>query len=381
MVTEEVAEFIPAEDEGVDPVDTTEVDGFDTPTATGKPSELERMSAEFLDNPKRPKTFIDRFIKAMYADERTHKICRVRALKSKVDLGDVDEILQRVVVVFFATKQLDKLREANAIYAVIYAIASNVCREHIRDALALTINHDSIEEMRERGEELENVGLVDSEPIDRDQVIDSRTAAAKMALAFRRHLNGEEKMSNLGVFDLDPLIAPVAPAPESAAADKNLEALPAPAAPKPRVRRANRNETLSADQLELVQICADLQMRNQDFAAALGIGLPRLSSYIYGRTASVPADIMTAARKLRDEEPEAMARREMFNRPMSDILGRWANDLQVESDTDLATILGVTKMTIFRWRTDETKPDNTALNRYEQVVRTFKNRLAAIKQR
>lgn len=152
MVTEEVAEFIPAEDEGVDPVDTTEVDGFDTPTATGKPSELERMSAEFLDNPKRPKTFIDRFIKAMYADERTHKICRVRALKSKVDLGDVDEILQRVVVVFFATKQLDKLREANAIYAVIYAIASNVCREHIRDALALTINHDSIEEMRERGE-------------------------------------------------------------------------------------------------------------------------------------------------------------------------------------------------------------------------------------
>jgi hypothetical protein len=30
MVTEEVAEFIPAEDEGVDPVDTTEVDGFDT---------------------------------------------------------------------------------------------------------------------------------------------------------------------------------------------------------------------------------------------------------------------------------------------------------------------------------------------------------------
>jgi hypothetical protein len=149
-----------------------------------------------------------------------------------------------------------------------------------------------------------------------------------MALAFRRHLNGEEKLSNLGVFDLDPLIAPVAPAPESAAADKNLEALPAPAAPKPRVRRANRNETLSADQLELVQICADLQMRNQDFAAALGIGLPRLSSYIYGRTASVPADIMTAARKLRDEEPEAMARREMFNRPMSDILGRWANDLQ-----------------------------------------------------
>lgn len=379
MVTEEVAEY-PAEDVVVDFADTPEIDNVDTSTATGKVSELERMSAEYLATPpKRPKIFVEQFAKAMYADERTHKICRVRALKTKVDLGDVDEILQRVVVVFFATNQLAKLREANAIYAVIYAIASNVCREYIRDALALTINHDSIEEMRDRGEELENVGLVDSEPIDRDQVIDSRTAAAKMALAFRRHLNGEEKLSNLGVFDLDPLVAPIAPAPKSAEADALLEEAPAPAPRQQRVRRANRDEILSADQLELVQICKDLGMRNQDFAAALGIGLPRLSSYIYGRTASVPEEIMTLARQLRDEDPEAEARLDRFDRPMSEILDRWARDLKVETDTDLATTLGVTKMTIFRWRTNETKPDMTALNRYEQVVRTFKSRLAAVK--
>src|SRR5690349_6955028 len=61
---------------------------------------------------------------------------------------------------------------------------------------------------------------------------------------------------------------------------------------------------LSADQAELEQICDALKVRRADFAVLLGIGLPRLSSYLYGRTASVPNAVMQRARELRTERPQ-----------------------------------------------------------------------------
>ncbi|WP_432263270.1 hypothetical protein [Cupriavidus sp. TMH.W2] len=382
MVTEEVAEYIPA----VGTADFADAEsdggsGLESVIGSGKVSELERMCAEYLENPDRPRAFIEKLARVMFGDERVRKICRVRALKNGADLRDAEEVLQRVMMVFFDS-QLAKLREADAVYAVIYAIANNVSREVVRDSLALTINHDSIEEMRDRGEELEQTSLVDSEQLDKDQEIDSKTAAAKMAQAFQR-MNGEPKLNTHGVFDLDPLMAPVAGTPETAEADAETVAAPALQRRAPRARRgsAARTEDLSKEQRELVEICEGLGLRNQDFAAALGIGLPRLSSYIYGRTASVPEDIMTMARQMRDEDPEAKARQERFNRPMSQILNEWASDLEIDNDAELAVTLGVTKMTIFRWRNNETKPDQTSLSRYEQQVRQYKARRQEVESR
>ncbi|WP_244797362.1 hypothetical protein [Caballeronia grimmiae] len=378
MLTEEVDEYIPAE-AAADLVDDDNEGGIGNLEAS-EVSELQRLCAEYLAGKNRSRAFVDKLARVMFADERVRKICRVRALKNGADLRDTEDVLQRVMIVFFDS-QLAKLREADAVYAVIYAIANNVSREVVRDSLTLTVNHDSIEEMRDRGEELEQSSFVDSEQLDRDQQLDSQIAAAKMALAYQRHLNGEQKLNNHGVFDLDPLMASGVAAPPSTPEED--AAIDAALKNRARTRRSGAASTkdLSAEQQELVEICGQLGMRNQDFAASLGIGLPRLSSYIYGRTATVPDDIMELARKLRDEDPETVDRQKRFDIPMSELLNQWAKDLEVDNDNDLAITLGVTKMTIHRWRNNETKPDQTSLSRYEQQVRQYKMRQQQLNSR
>jgi len=88
---------------------------------------------------------------------------------------------------------------------------------------------------------------------------------------------------------------------------------------------------------------------------------------------------MKKARALKAEDPHLAERMNRYARPMSQILKEWEKQLQIKDDDEnLAMCLGVTKMTIYRWRNDETKPDATALGRYEQFVRVFSERLNAI---
>ncbi len=139
---------------------------------------------------------------------------------------------------------------------------------------------------------------------------------------------------------------------------------------------------LSPDQQELVNIKNSLGLRHQDFAILLGIGLPRLSSYTYGRTASVPADVMKTARQLLAENAEATRLlKEKFNRPMSDILKEWENNLGTTSDAEIAGLIGVVTMTINRWRKNETKPDLSALNRYDRIVALVVNNIKQLVSR
>ena len=131
---------------------------------------------------------------------------------------------------------------------------------------------------------------------------------------------------------------------------------------------------LSKEQQELVDIKNTLGLRHQDFAIMLDIGLPRLSSYTYGRTASVPAEVMNNARQLLAENSKiSMQIREKFSRPMSEILNEWADKLGTRSDAQLAAMLGVVGMTINRWKKNETRPDLSALNRYDRIVELIAN--------
>lgn len=126
---------------------------------------------------------------------------------------------------------------------------------------------------------------------------------------------------------------------------------------------------LSKEQQELVDIKNTLGLRHQDFAIMLDIGLPRLSSYTYGRTASVPAEVMEMARRLLAENSNVSRQiREKFSRPMSEILSEWAEKLGTRSEAQLAALLGVVGMTINRWKKNETRPDLSALNRYDCIV-------------
>lgn len=149
-------------------------------------------------------------------------------------------------------------------------------------------------------------------------------------------------------------------------------------------RKRNQKDSieLSPDQRELVDIKNSLGLRHQDYAILLGIGLPRLSSYTYGRTASVPADVMKTARQLLAENAEATRLlKEKFNRPMSEILQGWENSLGTSSDAELAGLIGVVTMTINRWRKNETKPDLSALNRYDRIVNLVANNIKQLSSR
>ena len=351
----------------VDPASAAEVAELVTQDRSAVPSELERMCAQYLASGKRDATHIDKLAKSLFNDARVRKICRLRALKNGVDIEGVDDVLQRVMEVFFG-KMLAKLRTADAVYAVVYAIADNVSKEVGRESSALIFNHDSIEEMKEKGEELDGAGLADYEEEDSDLRTDTRLAIERMSSAWKKVLTGELTLSNHGVFTLDtnPMVSLVAP--------QNV--VVPPQKPRPAGKGGSRAE-LSAEQDELVSICKEMGLRNQDFAVMLNIGLPRLSSYIYGRTASVDADVMTRARELLAEHKRtSKVHKAKFGRKMSEILKDWEKRLGVTTpgDSEIAALLNVTPMTINRWRNNATQPDQTALVRYDQYVDTLARR-------
>lgn len=85
---------------------------------------------------------------------------------------------------------------------------------------------------------------------------------------------------------------------------------------------------------------------------------------------------MKTARQLLAENAEATRLlKEKFNRPMSEILQEWENKLGTTSDAELAGLIGVVTMTINRWRKNETKPDLSALNRYDRIVNLVVNNI------
>jgi len=353
---------------------------------SGPPSTFELLCERYISATDRSPAFVNRIAFEMNRDERVRKICRVNLKKHHCDMDDFEDVLQRVLEVFFKS-MLAKTVDADAVYAVVYAVASNVSREVYRDRQKMVANHRSIEDMLEMGEELEQATLAEQVEEDLDRDIDTEAAKRKMAAALQRVINGEQIVANSGIFDMDqdPMVSMIKTQPmsdidvEPAAATQRQTGNSSPAQKRP---RAGSRAELSSDQSELVKIGEELGLRNQDYAFALGIGLPRLSSYIYGRTASVPAEVMKKARDLRAEEPHMTSRLDRFKRPMSAILKEWEERLQTTGDEQMARLLGVTKMTIYRWRNDDTKPDITALGRYEQWIDDFQSRIEkAVEQR
>jgi DNA-binding transcriptional regulator YiaG len=133
---------------------------------------------------------------------------------------------------------------------------------------------------------------------------------------------------------------------------------------------------LSQDQLELVTIKEELGVRHQDYAVMLGIGVHRLSSYTYGRTASVPHDVMHRARQLRIENSKFRAATvARFSKPMADILADWSTQLGSQSNDEIAQYIGVTAMTVYRWKKNESRPDLTALCRYDRIIMKIAERM------
>ncbi|ABM96874.1 hypothetical protein [Methylibium petroleiphilum] len=348
---------------GLDEADLREIQAE---SAAAPASPLENILAEYIKNPSGDKTRIDKIASIMFNDARVRKICRLRALKNGVDIDEVDDVLQRTMEVFFA-KMLAKMRSSDAVYAVVYAVANNVAKEVSREAFALVINHDSIEVMKEKGDDLREADLAGREEEDRDFMVDTRINNSYLSTRLKGVLEGKGTLGDTGVYKPEFETVPLVSVTKVKRAEGDQPAAQVIDMPKPRPEQAKRD--LSADQQELVDMIEKLGVRNQDFAVQIGIGLPRLSSYIYGRTASVPKEVMDRAREVFHDQSHGLKElKKRFDKPMSEILKSWAKRLDAKTNEELASLLSVTTMTIHRWNTNETKPDKTALVRYDAQV-------------
>lgn len=144
-------------------------------------------------------------------------------------------------------------------------------------------------------------------------------------------------------------------------------------------KRPPAQRALSADNQELVEIRKGLDMSQAEFADALGIGMPRLASYEYGR-AAIPDWVMKASRDLSDNNGSTLesARTQYEGIAMPEILESWAKELGVPYDNslELATLLGASKATVTRWKNGLIRPRLSALLRYEHMVKEAKKKLA-----
>jgi len=144
-------------------------------------------------------------------------------------------------------------------------------------------------------------------------------------------------------------------------------------------KRPPAQRVLSADNQDLVDIRKGLDMSQAEFADALGIGMPRLASYEYGR-AAIPDWVMKASRDLADNNGNTLdsARTQYDGIAMPEILAGWARELGVPYDNslELATLLGASKVTVTRWKNELIRPRLSALLRYEHMVKEAKKKLA-----
>jgi transcriptional regulator with XRE-family HTH domain len=133
--------------------------------------------------------------------------------------------------------------------------------------------------------------------------------------------------------------------------ERPINALPMPAKRPPKAAK------LSLDQEELVKIRHQLSYSQDLFAKALNIGVPCLASYEYGRTSGVPENVMEKARGLLNEVGCADAK-EYEGIPMNEILAKWAEQLGIpyENDVALSKALTVSPATISRWKNNKTRP-------------------------
>lgn len=115
-----------------------------------------------------------------------------------------------------------------------------------------------------------------------------------------------------------------------------------------------------------------LGLSQAQFAEELGIGVPRLSSYEYGRAGSIPEWVMTAARELAANNGEAQEsnRKKYEGLEMPAILAGWAKALGVpyEDNGQLAALLGTSVSTLTRWKNKLTRPSLHSLAFHEHMV-------------
>jgi len=131
--------------------------------------------------------------------------------------------------------------------------------------------------------------------------------------------------------------------------------------------------------IRLNEIRKAMGMNNKLFASVLEITTSALVSYLYGTVQSVPKDVVKRSEKIyKSFSNDSHASHvdpalSLFDSRVDEIVNSWIRALELdpndsEVNYSLATILDVSRPTVWRWRTKEMRPRLQALIQYDKVI-------------
>ena len=333
------------------------------------PGVMDFLAQAFHDALQSPgKKATDAIMKAFYEDDRVKRIFASLSYNFK-QFEHVDEARQRVAMLFFETyvpQILTNGTTPQGVYKLVFALAHNVFRS-IRKELNADANR--LEQYDEAG--------------DQSEVPTSSSMDAAMAddflPALHRKIDMERAQNEIA---RRISLAAQVPLEDRSTNERFMAGIALGDEVKvskfARRRKPMRN---SEGSNELKNIKATLGCTNSDFALNLAIGLPTLSSYIYGRVQTVPEDVLQRARQLISGiNPKTLERRKWLSTvPMVDVYDDWAKALGIhlldpsEQDHRLSNLLGTNVTTVWRWRQPQTasskaKPKLSDLVTYDALI-------------
>jgi len=308
-----------------------------------------------------------------------------------------DEIAQELGMIFF--KEI--LRTYNpdlSIYPFLRTYAGNLARTHSRarldnpnasDLFASKDSDGEFDPLRDYGLLIAGLDGREADDVTESVItsIDRANALKKISESlypptsrpgsgFRRDGSTREPLPPVGFF--------VEKSAEKPLRNPRVRSARPTCEPDPSATGGIGRQRATGDQIELREIRISLGMSQPEFAGEIGINVPRLSSYEYGKTVGVPAHVMAEARRVRDEYLQSRGNLHVkFARmKMSELVASWAaqitdalmligelpaNAVSVD-DSYLARTLQVTETTLRRWRNDRARPTVKVINAHSETV-------------
>lgn len=174
------------------------------------------------------------------------------------------------------------------------------------------------------------------------------------------------------LFNLMPLVS-LRALPELPVSFAEVEALLAEATVGiQRDKRLNLDKAMTEEHRELIDIYRGSGLTINGFAAALSIPRIRLCSYLYVLTKSVPDEVMKKARRF--QRGDMQVYQQTAERQISDIYKGWCDALGIDPDSAVSLSIigfilgGVPPLTIRRWRTNQNRPTEERIARYDSII-------------
>lgn len=300
---------------------------------------------------------VDVFARSFYDDQRVRKIIGSVMAREGLSFSLRDDLLQETYSIVQEYATSGRVTEPSGVYSLVYASAFNCARtlrnQEVKAGATIVLSTGSDDDAPQAHDIVDEAASA-----DRGEAVDIIRARNKIACIL--------KVKKSDHMQQHPLMA-------------NAEPIIHVATPVPTTKGVRR---LSPAQQELSDIISALGYKHEEFAADIGIGMSRLASYLYGRTTTVPDDIMVRARELMQQAAPVVERwKKAYDKPLPEIIARWETALGLVNgakgnDDILAGILEVNPVTIYRWRKQDTTPQMHSIAKMDGRIKAEVQRIA-----